>query len=123
MVTFWCESCREKVAAWLYRISTPGQPDLLISLCQWCAEQKERQGLWPNREFSMCGLLSRVLKGLADTSLVCPTCGLDADDLIKYGRAGCSDCYSAFIDEVEERLSRSVGRTRHRGKSPRLVSD
>jgi len=121
VVTSWCESCRERVAAWQYSIRAPGEPEHLVSLCHRCAEQKERLELWPNREVTLCGLLDRVLTGLADTSLTCPTCGLDADDLIRHGRAGCSDCYSAFIGEVEERLSRSVGRTRHRGKNPRVV--
>lgn len=123
MVAGWCESCRERVAVWQYRMSSPDQTEQLLSLCQTCAEQKERQELWPDRDLSLCGLLARIAAGLSDTSLICPTCGLDADDLVRTGRAGCSDCYSAFIGEVEERLSRSAGRTRHRGKSPGFVPD
>jgi protein arginine kinase activator len=121
VVAPWCESCNEREAARHYRINLHGEDPQDFYLCVECARRRERTDLWPQEGLLISDLLGRLMAGSEDASLFCPTCRQDVEDLVRYGRAGCTDCYAAFRAEVEEKLYGSVGRARHRGKVPRQI--
>lgn len=121
MVIPWCDSCREREAARHFRLARYGEEPEEAFLCIECARTKEQAQGWASDGVLLSDIIARLLSSSGDASLYCPQCGQDVEDLVRYGRAGCPACYSAFQSHVEDVLYRSVGRVRHRGKAPRRM--
>ena len=49
---------------------------------------------------------------------ICENCGSDFSAYNKRGRLGCSDCYSAFRDQLTPIIRKIHGNARHRGTRP-----
>ena len=55
----------------------------------------------------------------SQSALVCRSCGLTGDELKKYGKLGCRECYRWFANEVSVILKNVQSSTRHEGKFPK----
>ncbi len=51
---------------------------------------------------------------------VCRQCGMTMKEFNETGRFGCSECYSAFYQELSELLRRIHGHDHHVGKVPSI---
>jgi len=93
-----------------------------VDLCESCAKTK---GINEPGGFS----LSDLLLGLGASQEIaqpspgaddprCPNCGFTQADFKKAGRLGCSECYTAFSDGMENLLKSMHKGTKHIGKVP-----
>lgn len=55
------------------------------------------------------------------TARRCPKCSITWDRLRQDGRAGCSQCYEAFADQLHEVMKRVQHAPAHHGKKPRAA--
>lgn len=97
-----------------------------LHLCEECARQK---GAQMEQHFGLADLLA----GLSDlgqqfeapgqaADARCPNCGLTYQDFRRIGRLGCSECYSAFKENLGVLLKRIHGSTQHLGRAPAKVA-
>ena len=87
------------------------------NLCPFCAA---KEGYSTN---SLAGMLSSMFSEISSTDLLkhqtkCSVCGSTFSDIAKTGKAGCSDCYTTFYNELLPYLKRVHGSTNHIGKVP-----
>lgn len=87
------------------------------NLCPFCAA---KEGYSTN---SLAGMLSSMFGEISSTDLLkhqtkCSVCGSTFSDIAKTGKAGCSDCYTTFYNELLPYLKRVHGSTNHIGKVP-----
>lgn len=87
------------------------------NLCDYCAAQ---QGYQTN---SLAGMLASMFgditkNGALAQKVQCPICGAFFSDIAKNGKVGCSECYTAFYDQLLPYLKRVHGSTKHVGKIP-----
>lgn len=118
MVAVWCEACGVRQACWSFSRRRRGTEAVELHLCPECARRKELSELAPNLGFSLTSVLEGLDGETKADPFVCPKCRQDIEDLVRRGRAGCQNCYTAFRGEIEELLLRAIGRTRHVGKVP-----
>lgn len=115
-----CDTChKNKATVHLTEIIDDQMTEL--HLCEECAGKKSAE---MEQHFG----LSDLLAGLADfgkqpkdnqsENLMCKNCNLTYADFKKVGRLGCSECYSAFRNNLEPLLKRIHGSTTHVGKAP-----
>ena len=50
--------------------------------------------------------------------LICPQCGMEYEEFRKDGMVGCTACYRAFREPIEEVLTRVNGNLQHVGRVP-----
>lgn len=92
-----------------------------LHLCEDCARKKSSQ---MEQQFGLADLLaglSEFQKPAEEKEAIaikCANCGLTYKDFKKFGRLGCSDCYSAFRKYLGPLLKKIHGSNSHCGKSP-----
>jgi protein arginine kinase activator len=87
-------------------------------LCERCANEKGVQ-IPPKKEsFSMSNILAGMAEEVDSDMTRCPGCGLTYSEFRDTGRLGCSQCYTAFKDQLKPLLRRIHGSNVHTGKSP-----
>jgi len=118
VVEVWCEACGVRQAYWRLSFRRHGTEAVELNLCPECARRKELSEFAPNLGFSLTSVLESLGGETKADPFVCPKCRQDIEDLVRQGRAGCQNCYTAFRGEVEELLLRAIGRARHVGKVP-----
>lgn len=47
----------------------------------------------------------------------CEYCGSTFNDIVKYGRVGCANCYSKFEDRLQSSITKMHGNVKHIGKN------
>ncbi len=94
-----------------------------MHLCEECARQKSSQ---MEQQFGLADLLA----GLSDANkppaakegeksiLKCSRCGLLYEDFRKFGRLGCSACYTSFKEHLAGLLRKIHGSNKYLGKAP-----
>ncbi|MDE2028762.1 MAG: UvrB/UvrC motif-containing protein [Candidatus Omnitrophica bacterium] len=93
-----------------------------MHLCEECARQKSSQ---MEQQFGLADLLA----GLADPGkaaakeseknvLKCSRCALLYEDFRKFGRLGCSECYTSFKEHLTGLLRKIHGSNKYLGKTP-----
>ena len=90
------------------------------NLCGYCAAA---EGLInPSKNSLTDMLISMFGDNLAKTKLSnttrCSVCGSTFSDFAETGKAGCSNCYATFYDELLPYLKRVHGSTKHTGNRP-----
>lgn len=99
-----CDFCHENDAVFFIEKLTP-QGKLKIAMCPRCAQKR---GITPNSEnlgknieplFAEIEKLSGKFKD--EESKVCPVCGTSLGSIKKTRKAGCSDCYEIFKNEID----------------------
>lgn len=121
-----CDFCENKASVFLTQL-VDGQMKK-ICLCEKCAKER---GVTDPTGFSLADMLlgaSPVPAGQAPQpssapfpggGKSCPTCGFTLEDLRRVRRFGCSDCYSAFRDELPSILRGMHKGVTHVGKVPK----
>ena len=88
-------------------------------LCSNCANE---QGLNLSPQTSLSGMLASMLGEFSvvntKTEKKCSICGATFENIAKSGKAGCSECYKTFKNELLPYLKRVHGSTKHIGKVP-----
>ncbi|MBC8128381.1 MAG: UvrB/UvrC motif-containing protein [Gloeobacteraceae cyanobacterium ES-bin-144] len=122
-----CDFCEKKASVFLTQL-VEGQMKK-VCLCDDCAKER---GVTDPTGFSLADLL---VSGIAanppsasggktktstsgGSSRKCPTCGFTIEDLRRVRRFGCSDCYTAFSEEVAQMVRGIHKGTTHIGKVP-----
>jgi len=119
-----CDICGKKKATVHLTEIVDGQMTEM-HLCEECAHHKSVQ---MEQQFGLADLLA----GLSDfgkqvvdhqqEKLKCAHCGLTYDDFKKFGRLGCSECYTGFREQLSGLLKKIHGSNRHYGKAPVTLS-
>ncbi|MDE1919822.1 MAG: UvrB/UvrC motif-containing protein [Candidatus Omnitrophica bacterium] len=97
-----------------------------MHLCEECARQKSSQ---MEQQFGLADLLAgltdpsktTVSKESEKTSLKCSRCGLLYEDFRKFGRLGCSECYTSFKEHLTGLLRKIHGSNKYLGKTPAVL--
>jgi protein arginine kinase activator len=118
-----CDFCDHKATVFLTQL-VEGQMKK-VCLCNACAKER---GVTDPTGFSLADLLLGGIDAPTATTVArssasaggrrCPTCGFTIDDLRRIRRFGCSDCYTAFSDEVAQMIRGIHQGTTHIGKVP-----
>jgi len=115
-----CDICGKKKAT-VHLTEIVDEQMTEMHLCEECARQKSVQ---MEQQFGLADLLAglsdfgKQVKEYEKVKLECSQCGLNYDDFKKFGRLGCSECYTAFRDNLSSLLKKIHGSSRHLGKSP-----
>jgi protein arginine kinase activator len=118
MQTLICGECGDNPASFVITWVKGGGPPEERLICPDCAERLERQAFGTSGPLSPSALVTRLNNHEEEPSFRCPDCGYDIEDLARTGKLGCQNCYVHFAEQVRDMVSRSIGRTQHRGKSP-----
>ena len=115
-----CDICAKKKAT-VHLTEIVDEQMTEMHLCEDCAREKSIQ---MEQQFGLADLLAGLAdfgKQVKDTDTVkvkCATCGLTYEEFRKFGRLGCSECYSSFNDQLGVLLKKIHGSIRHLGKTP-----
>ena len=115
-----CDSCKQKKAT-VHLTEIVDEQMTELHLCEDCAREKSMQ---MEQQFGLADLLAgltdfgKQFKGAEQAQLSCSNCGLSYDDFRKLGRLGCSECYSAFREQLAILLKKIHGSSQHCGSSP-----
>jgi len=96
-----------------------------LHLCEECSREKSVQ---MEQQFGLADLLAglsdfgKQVKDYEEVKLQCNNCGLTYDEFKKFGRLGCSECYSSFKEHLGVLLKKIHGSSKHLGKSPKTFS-
>jgi protein arginine kinase activator len=120
-----CDFCDKKATVFLTQL-IDGQMKK-VCLCDPCAQER---GVTDPTGFSLAdvllgGLQDEIAAITGNTSQVtagsgkpCPACGFTLEDLRRVRRVGCSECYSAFREEIGQMIRGMHKGTSHLGKVP-----
>jgi protein arginine kinase activator len=114
-----CDICGKKKAT-VHLTEIVDEQMSEMHLCEECAHQKSAQ---MEQQFGLADLLAGLSSAPAtkeskEGTLVCSSCGLNYEDFRKFGRLGCSECYTSFKDHLSGLLRKIHGSNRHLGKLP-----
>ena len=119
-----CDICAKKKAT-VHLTEIVDEQMSEMHLCEECAREKSVQ---MEQQFGLADLLAglsdfgKQVKDYDQTTLACPNCGMSYDDFKKFGRLGCSECYTAFKENLANLLKKIHGSNRHLGKAPGMPS-
>ena len=120
-----CDLCN-KADASVHLTEIVNNQIMELHLCQECAKKKAGD---IQKQLSMADFLGGLVGSADETSkvqaakIVCPTCGLTYEDFKKKGRLGCSQCYTAFKQQLLPLLKKIHGAVQHMGKVPTRVEE
>lgn len=120
-----CESCNVREAT-IHITKGSGLDKSEKLLCEQCANASfESDFSYPDDSFN----IHQLLKSLSQQQSMhqmerrrkqCETCGSTIDTIVKNGKFGCPDCYTAFDGQVPEIITRvQANQTEHTGKVPK----
>jgi protein arginine kinase activator len=123
-----CDICGKKKAT-VHLTEIVDEQMSEMHLCEECARQKSSQ---MEQQFGLADLLA----GLSDTSkgttatkesektvLKCARCALPYEDFRKFGRLGCSECYTSFKEHLAGLLRKIHGSNKYLGKTPAVYKE
>ncbi len=114
-----CEQCGKNLATTHIRTVVGGVMKEQ-HLCDFCAE---KAGVAKLHSSSLADMLISMFADISPAKLEentrrCPVCGSTFSDIAKTGKAGCSECYKTFYNELLPYLKRVHGSIMHTGKVP-----
>ena len=121
-----CQECQQESATvHITKIINGSKTEL--HLCRRCAQAHDELDFSFEPQFSLHNLLGSLLgesmrgsrEALGKAKVQCPSCDLTFAQFSQIGRLGCSDCFSAFDEQLAPLLRRIHGSIRHTGKVPR----
>ncbi len=121
-----CQECRQETATVHITKIVNGRKTEL-HLCRRCAQAHDELDFSFEPKLSLHNLLGSLLgesmrgsrEALRKAKVQCPSCALTFAQFSQIGRLGCSDCFSAFDEQLAPLLRRIHGSSRHTGKVPR----
>ncbi len=114
-----CDRCSNKATVFLTQLVEGNMKK--VCLCEKCATE---QGVTDPMGFSLADML---MGGVQTTdlpsvpmpgSMTCKACGFTLNDFRKVGRLGCSECYTAFKQEIANVIPNMHTDIVHEGKIP-----
>lgn len=125
-----CQECSRNEAN-IHIVKNVDGKQAELNLCEQCALKKEELDFSFEPQFSLHKLFAAMIAqnqhGNRDekkaASLQCPSCGLSFAQFSQIGRLGCSDCFSAFEENLKPLLRRIHGGCTHSGKVPARARD
>jgi len=120
-----CEECRQKEAT-IHIVKQMDGKQTELNLCEECARKKEELEVSFEPQFSLHKLFASMLnQSLRDNRRAqqavdtqCSSCGLTFSQFSQIGRLGCSDCFTAFEEQLKPLLRRIHAGCAHTGKVP-----
>lgn len=115
-----CDVCANKKAT-VHLTEIVDEQITELHLCEDCAREKSVQ---MEQQFGLADLLagladfSKQNKDVDKTKIKCNNCSLSYDDFRKFGRLGCSECYTSFRESLNALLKKIHGSSQHLGKAP-----
>ena len=104
-----CSKCGKREATTHYKSVINGKVTE-EHLCPKCAENLEFSSFYfPNVFSSLLGENANIYK-----TTRCSCCGSSFNDIKRSGKAGCSNCYETFKDEITPTLNLIHGTTKHK---------
>lgn len=111
-----CEYCKQNVAT-IHYTEIEDEKLTELHLCEECAK-KTGIGIASLPSFSLAHLLEGFMDIETKEIEQCSGCGMRFKDFKKFGKLGCSKCYSAFQIELSGLLHKIHGNISHIGKLP-----
>lgn len=120
-----CQKCHKNLATMRYAEVVSGK----VSEMQLCADCLNRMQEETASGFELSGVAAAKTKNKAVAeppaepkmlNRVCRICGADLKEAIQQNRVGCSACYDALGDSLEQVLRGFHVGQRHRGKEPHI---
>jgi protein arginine kinase activator len=128
-MNIFCDECKKNIATvFLTKIS--GDEISRVQLCEECAKRMEET----TEAANLLAFLPHIISGLqgmdeqlADDALsgqliTCEFCGTSFNDFQKIGFLGCSKCYEAFGEALEQVIRDFQEASEHLGKMPQKIS-
>ena len=122
----YCDECKTQIAS-VHLTQIYQGKKVETHLCEVCAAKKGALMLDFDNNFSIPHLLGSFLGDTSDAkethnvnndNKACSNCGMTFANIQKKGKIGCSECYSAFENELEATFRRINGNNKHVGKVP-----
>lgn len=117
-----CENCKKNMATTHFHQVINGE-EKEFYLCDECADSL---GVKPFINPVMIdfgdflgqvfGQTAKVLNPSESQIRKCEMCGATFEDIVKTGKAGCSNCYTEFYSQLLPSIQRIHGKTEHTGK-------
>ena len=117
-----CQICQSKQAV-IHSLDLIENQWVQRYLCEDCANEPSPKTVPdPFKAMKVFGqiLSQQVIDSVstADTSRVCPGCGMDYEAFQRLKRLGCSRCYETFQTELEQIFLKVQEQVIHKGKVP-----
>jgi protein arginine kinase activator len=120
-----CQECRQNEAN-IHIVKQVDGKQIELNLCEQCARKKEELDFSFEPQFSLhklfASMLNQSLRNSSGTRRAvdtqCTCCGLTFSQFSQIGRLGCSECYTAFEEQLKPLLRRIHAGCNHTGKVP-----
>lgn len=126
-----CDRCKKRPAKIFFTEIVAGEKKEQC-LCEECAAKEsafQMQKLPNMMGGSIGGFLTSLLSSYYESNTAgegsggmhnrCKTCGISYEDVLKYGKFGCANCYREFCMMADQSLNQIQGAVKHTGKRPR----
>jgi protein arginine kinase activator len=113
-----CDKCNK--AAVVHEVIVKAGVRREIHLCGDHAQEAGIDLPTPINQLLTHCVIAQAGRAAGQTAKACPTCGLTFSEFRHNGVLGCSDCYTAFQEQLSPLIERAQnGGTHHSGKTPR----
>ena len=118
-----CEKCGKNIATTHIKTVVNGR----VTERKLCASCAAKEGYSEFGGGGLADMLISMLSGVtpsktADNTVRCPVCGSAFSDIAKTGKAGCTECYRTFYEQLLPYLKRLHGSVDHVGKIAEVAS-
>ncbi len=104
-----CDNCGQSEAT-IHQIHVVNDEIKHLQLCENCAKKQGTESV--SSETGVEEAFSN-LDGRDANRSTCPSCGMSLDELRKWNKVGCEDCYRTFREQLEPLVHRLHGAERH----------
>ena len=113
-----CQCCGKNPASAYIKVVSDGKI-MDLALCSGCARQLGCGNLFTGLGYRISDIVREFFdNGEEDDEVRCKCCGSSFSDIVRRGRVGCAECYTAFSDRLLPMIRQIHGSDVHRGKSP-----
>jgi protein arginine kinase activator len=115
-----CQNCGKNDAVTHIKQIINGEMDE-VHLCRDCARHLGYDDIFSGFDFDFGGFFGSLLGDMISPRLIgeterCEKCGCSFNDILRSGKAGCSECYTKFYDKLIPSIKRIHGQASHTGK-------
>ncbi len=115
-----CQNCGKNEAVTHIKQIVNGEMNE-THLCRECARHLGYDDIFSGFDFDFGGFFGSLLGDMMSPRLAaeterCEKCGCSFNDILRYGKAGCSQCYEKFYDRLIPSIRRIHGQASHTGK-------
>lgn len=115
-VNMLCEICKHNYATTIVSKTVNGQTTS-THMCAECALKTGYSNLFG--DFTLNHIMSSMDKRDSFPQKKCSKCGATFEEILSYGKIGCSNCYNTFNKELIPTIQKIHGNALHVGKKPK----